>query len=103
MAREQHSGESGRVEPSETGRPQGGIRVRGPRRRSDENIGEDIRNLLAENPDLDASGIEMHVEGGDVTLSGLADSRDARWMAEDLTGSVAGVREIHNRIRVMRN
>ncbi len=103
MAREQHSGEAGGVDTSETGRPTGGTRIRGPRRRSDDNISEDIRNLLAENPDLDASGIEIHVERGDVTLRGLADSRDARWMAEDLSGSVAGVREIHNRIKVIRN
>ncbi len=102
MAREQHSGQpDGTRAPDGTHTP--AIRLRAPRRRSDDSIRDDIRSLLAENPDLDASAIEINVEGGDVNLWGIAESRDAKWLAEDLTGSVAGVREIHNRIKVPRN
>lgn len=103
MAREQHPGEPGGNRAPDAGRPPGSSRIRTPRRRSDDSIREDILNLLAENPDLDATNIDIHVEGGDVTLSGAVDNRDAKWMAEDLAGSISGVREIHNRIKVARN
>jgi osmotically-inducible protein OsmY len=75
---------------------------RGPRgyRRSDATIREEICESLTDNPDLDASGIEVTVEGGEVTLTGTVDSRDARWLAEDLVESVAGVRDVHNQLRV---
>jgi osmotically-inducible protein OsmY len=35
-----------------------------------------------------------------VTLSGNVESRDARWLAEDLAESVPGVPAVHNRLRV---
>jgi len=37
-----------------------------------------------------------------VTLTGTIDSRDARWLAEDLVNSVTGVREVNNRLKVAR-
>jgi hyperosmotically inducible protein len=77
-------------------------RGRGPRtyRRRDESIREEICESLTENPDLDADDIEVSVEGGDVTLTGTAESRDARWLAEDLAEAVSGVRTVHNNLRV---
>ena len=54
------------------------------------------------NADLDASEIELHVEGGEVTLTGTVDSRDAKWLTEDLVNSVTGVREVNNRLKVAR-
>ena len=77
---------------------------RGPRayRRADESIREEVCALLTENPDLDASDVEVRVEGGEVTLIGSVDSRDAKWLAEDLAESISGVREVHNRLRVAR-
>jgi osmotically-inducible protein OsmY len=71
-------------------------------RRSDDKIHEEIWELLVHNADLDASEIELHVEGGEVTLSGTVDSRDAKWLTEDLVNSVAGVREVNNRLKVAR-
>lgn len=71
-------------------------------RRSDDKIHEEIWELLTNNPDLDASEIELHVEGGEVTLSGTVDSRDAKWLSEDLVTSVTGVREVNNRLKVTR-
>jgi osmotically-inducible protein OsmY len=76
----------------------------GPRfqRRSDDKIREEIWELLTNNADLDASEVEVHVEGGEVTLSGTVDSRDARWLTEDLVTSVSGVREVYNQLKVAR-
>jgi osmotically-inducible protein OsmY len=76
----------------------------GPRfqRRSDDKIREEIWELLTNNADLDASEVEVHVEGGEVTLSGTVESRDARWLTEDLVTSVSGVREVYNQLKVAR-
>jgi osmotically-inducible protein OsmY len=82
--------------------PRGPHAGRGPRsyRRSDSTIHEEICETLRANPDLDASEIEVTVDGGEVTLTGSVESRDARWLAEDLVESVTGVRAVHNRLRV---
>jgi osmotically-inducible protein OsmY len=71
-------------------------------RRSDDKIHEEIWELLTNNADLDASEIELHVEGGEATLTGTVDSRDAKWLTEDLVNSVTGVREVNNRLKVAR-
>jgi osmotically-inducible protein OsmY len=71
-------------------------------RRSDDKIHEEIWELLTNNADLDASEIELHVESGEVTLTGTVDSRDAKWLSEDLVNSVTGVREVNNRLKVAR-
>jgi hyperosmotically inducible protein len=71
-------------------------------RRSDDKIREEILELLTNNADLDAAEVEVHVEGGEVTLAGIVESRDARWLTEDLVTSVAGVREVYNQIKVAR-
>jgi hypothetical protein len=75
---------------------------RGPRnyRRSDESIREEICDSLTSHPDLDATEIEVTVEGGEVTLEGTVDDRDARWLAEELAEEVSGVRTAHNELRV---
>jgi osmotically-inducible protein OsmY len=76
----------------------------GPRfqRRSDDKIREEIWELLSNNADLDPSEVEVLVEGGEVTLTGTVDSRDARWLTEDLVTSVSGVREVYNQLKVAR-
>jgi osmotically-inducible protein OsmY len=76
----------------------------GPRfqRRSDDKIREEIWELLNNNADLDPSEVEVHVESGEVTLRGTVESRDARWLTEDLVNSVSGVREVYNHIKVAR-
>jgi osmotically-inducible protein OsmY len=85
-------------------KPGGSHTGQGPRfhRRSDDKIHEEIWELLSNSADLDASEIELHVESGEVTLTGRVDSRDARWLTEDLVNSVAGVREVNNRLKVAR-
>jgi osmotically-inducible protein OsmY len=71
-------------------------------RRTDDKIREEVWELLTSNADLDASEVELHVEGGEVTLTGRVDSRDAKWLTEDLVTSVSGVREVNNRLKVAR-
>jgi osmotically-inducible protein OsmY len=89
---------------SERRKPGGSHTGPGPHlhRRSDDKIQEEILELLTHNADLDASEVELHVEGGEVTLTGTVDSRDAKWLTEDLVNSVAGVREVNNRLKVAR-
>lgn len=75
---------------------------RGPRgyRRQDANIREELCESLTDNPDIEATDVDVTVEDGEVTLSGSVEDRDARWLAEDLAESVSGVRAVHNRLRV---
>jgi osmotically-inducible protein OsmY len=77
---------------------------RGPRRnrRSDESLAHDIREILTNDPELDATEIEVEVDGGAVTLSGVVVGSDAKLLAEELVETLPGVREVHNRLRVAR-
>jgi hypothetical protein len=79
----------------------GAHRGRGPKgyRRSDARIQEDVCDRLTEDPGLDASGIEVTVAEGEVTLSGTVDGRAARHRAEDLAAAVSGVRQVLNHLR----
>jgi osmotically-inducible protein OsmY len=89
---------------SERRKPGGSQKGQGPQfhRRSDDKIHEEIWELLTNNADLDACEIELQVDGGEVTLTGTVDSRDAKWLTEDLVNSVTGVREVNNRLKVAR-
>jgi hypothetical protein len=75
---------------------------KGPKgyRRSDERIKEDVCEYLAQHGEVDASDIEVYVQDGEVTLTGTVDSRRVKRMAEDAAELAAGVREIHNQLRV---
>ena len=75
---------------------------RGPKgyQRSDERIREDVSDRLMEHPELDASGLEVVVQAGVVTLSGDVDSRWAKRLAEDIAEEVGGVRDVMNHLSV---
>jgi osmotically-inducible protein OsmY len=75
---------------------------RGPKgwRRSDDRIREDINERLTDHPDIDASDIEVQVKNGEVTLTGAVDARYTKRLAEDISESVSGVREVHNQLRI---
>jgi osmotically-inducible protein OsmY len=77
----------------------GGPRLR---RKTDDSLAREIHEILTADPELDATDIEVIVEGGAVTLSGEIEHPDARLLAEELTESVAGVRLVHNRLVVRR-
>jgi osmotically-inducible protein OsmY len=85
-------------------RPVENHRGKGPRnyQRSDDRIREDVCDRLADDDMLDASDIEVNVNGSEVVLSGTVLSREAKRHAEDLVESVSGVRHVENRIRVGR-
>lgn len=85
-------------------RPEPGYRGVGPRgfQRSDDRIGEQVCMLLTDDPQVDASEIEVEVKGGEVTLSGTVPDREMKWLAEDLAETVPGVREVHNRLKSAR-
>ena len=68
--------------------------------RSDERIREDVCDRLTDDPYVDATNIEVTVQGGEVTLSGLVERREVKRRAEDLAERVSGVRDINNRLRV---
>jgi osmotically-inducible protein OsmY len=72
------------------------------RRKPDESLRQEIQEILIADPELEATDIEVEVEGGAVTLRGVVGDSDARLLAEELVESLAGVREVHNRLRVER-
>ena len=80
----------------------GSMAGKGPKgyKRSDERIREDVCDCLTDDPALDASGIEVKVKGGEVTLNGTVDSRHAKRHAEDLVDRVSGVKDVHNGLGV---
>lgn len=80
----------------------GRYRGHGPRnyKRSDSRIHEDLCERLTDDPDVDASDIEVSVSDGTVTLEGVVEQRWMKHRAEDLADSCGGVRHVENRIRV---
>lgn len=80
----------------------GGYSGRGPKgyTRSDERMKEDVCERLSWNDEVDATELTVTVEGGEVTLEGTVETRHMKRLAEDIAEAVAGVRDVHNRIRV---
>jgi osmotically-inducible protein OsmY len=81
---------------------QGRFSGRGPRgyQRSDQRIQEDINDRLTDHPEIDASEIEIKVNGGEVTITGTVHERYAKRMTEDCVECVGGVKQVHNQLRV---
>lgn len=88
--------------PAERRYDEGPHRGRGPKgyTRSGERIREDVSDRLTDDPHLDASEVEVAVEGTEVTLNGFVDSRTAKRRAEDLADDVTGVTHVQNNLRV---
>jgi len=80
-------------------------RGRGPKgyRRSDDRIRDDVNDRLTDDPQVDASEIEVSVSDSEVTLSGTVDSRYAKRRAEDIADSISGVTHVQNNLRVRQN
>jgi osmotically-inducible protein OsmY len=76
---------------------------RGPKgyQRSDTRIHEEVCDRLTYS-NVDAEHIEVTVSNGEVTLSGSVRDRWDKRRAEDLAEEIAGVRDVHNSIRVAR-
>jgi len=69
---------------------------------ADERIWEEVRDRLMGHPDLDVTEVEIEVEEAEVTLAGRVDSREAKWLAEEVTRTVPGVQDVHNRLKISR-
>jgi osmotically-inducible protein OsmY len=91
------------VEQSDTTRagPYVGLGPKGYTR-SDETIHDDVCDRLMRSGYVDATEVEVRVSSGEVTLGGWVGDRDQKRLAEDVADAVAGVRDVHNRIRVRR-
>ncbi len=78
---------------------------KGPKgwQRSDERIREEVCEALARHPEIDASDIEVKVQGAEVTLSGNVTERETKRIAEDVVERVFGVKDVQNQIRVKPN
>lgn len=68
--------------------------------RSPDRIREDVKNRLTAHSILDASDIEVHVEGHEVVLQGRASDPGARTLAEDVAKGVAGVERVRNELAI---
>lgn len=81
-----------------------GHRGRGPKgyTRPDERITDEVHERLTEDPWVDASNISVSVSGGEVTLSGTVDNREAKHRAERCVEEIPGVNHVQNNLRVDR-
>jgi osmotically-inducible protein OsmY len=68
--------------------------------RSDDRIRDDVNDKLSDDSYVDASEISVSVSSGEVTLTGMVNSRQEKRRAEDLAEEVSGVKNVENRIRV---
>jgi hypothetical protein len=67
--------------------------------RSDARIREDVCDRLTW-ADLDVGEVEVTVEGGEVTLTGVAPDRKTKRRVGEIADECFGVRDVHNRIKV---
>lgn len=82
----------------------GSHRGRGPQgyKRSDERISDEAHERLTDDPWVDATNISISVSGGEVTLSGTVDEREAKHRAERIVEDISGVHHVQNNIRIER-
>jgi hypothetical protein len=75
---------------------------RGPKgyRRSDERIREEVCESLMRHPGIDASGFEVTVKDGIVTLQGFVPDRWMKRASEWVIDEVSGVRDIRNELKI---
>jgi osmotically-inducible protein OsmY len=80
----------------------GDHRGKGPKayRRPDDRILDEVSDRMSDDPDLDASGIEVVVAECEVTLNGWVPVRADKRLAEDLAASVRGVTNVQNNLRI---
>lgn len=81
---------------------QGRFYGRGPKgyQRSDQRLHENVCDALADHPDIDASEIEVKVQGCEVTLTGTVEDRRTKRMAEEAAERVRGVKDVTNQLRI---
>lgn len=75
-------------------------RGKGPAQQTDDQIKLAVEERLTEDPWLDASGVQVSVQQGIVTLTGAVSSRAAKRRAEGLTDTIWGVRDVQNSLSI---
>ena len=90
-----------RAAPSYGYTPRGPHAGKGPKgyRRSDERIAEDVNQALADDPELDATEIEVSAKDGEVTLRGTVSDRQSKRRAEECVEHLPGVQDVRNELR----
>ena len=75
---------------------------RGPQgwKPTDERIRDQACEILTRHGQIDASGIRLTVERGEITLEGTVGSRREKRLAEEVLDDLYGVDDVHNRLRV---
>lgn len=68
--------------------------------RHDDRIRDDVEDRLAMSDEIDASGVQVLVEAGSVTLEGNVETRHMKQIARDIAAAVPGVSDVHNRLHV---
>ncbi|WP_437719596.1 BON domain-containing protein [Sorangium sp. So ce448] len=63
---------------------------------------EDICDQISDQPDLDASDVEVKVQSGEVILSGTVRERRFKHQLEALAERISGVVDVRNEIRLHR-
>lgn len=83
-------------------RERGRFYGRGPKgyRRSDARLLEEISDRLMAHPDVDASDVEVTVDGGIATLAGTVQNRYEKRIAEYVAEDVMGVDDVNNQLKV---
>jgi hypothetical protein len=69
--------------------------------RPDERVLEDVCERLTLDPMVDARGISVEVDNGEVVLTGEVENRQMKRLAEDLAFSVPGVKDVHVQVRIV--
>jgi hypothetical protein len=64
---------------------------------------EIICEHLMEDPDIDASEVNIEVSGAVVTLTGSIEDRRTKYEIEDIIERIGGVRDINNQLKVERD
>jgi osmotically-inducible protein OsmY len=68
--------------------------------RSDERIRDDVCDCLTIDSHVDASGIEVEVRNGEVSLTGTVPGGAAKRRAEALAENCSGVRNVRNELEI---
>jgi osmotically-inducible protein OsmY len=68
--------------------------------KDDRRIEAEVRERLTDHDRLDASSIQVRVEGGEVALTGTVEDADIRQLAEDALGGITGIKAVYNQLRV---
>jgi hypothetical protein len=77
-------------------------RGRGPRdyRRSDDRLREEVCDRLTDDWAVDATGMTVQVQDGEVTLAGTVPSRQQKRRAAEIVEQIAGVQDVFNQLAV---